>query len=340
MIDAFLRLVEVDDEGTVTGADVVLDDVPAEVRDIFEDLERFRLVTRDQRIVAGSAAPVAEEAGGRSVEVARAVHEEVFRAWPAVTAAIKTRRTDLETRTWLRHDAQAWDTSGRKESALTGGRLDVARSWRERNKGELTPVVDEFITQSRRQQSRRRALTFAVPILAVVALAVGVLAFQAFSEAQRANAAREEADALRLAGDARANLDSRPDFGLLLAIEAAARSDAPQVQGMSLSALTHGPGPRQFQHVGKPVERAALDRAGSHAILRSVRRNRALGRRRRRRRADAARVKRCRRDLWRWVDWSRSARPMASAIHPWASPKHADAVPRQRRDDHGACAIQ
>ena len=58
VIDAFLRLVEVDDEGTVTGADVVLDDVPAEVRDIFEDLERFRLVTRDQRIVAAPGTPV------------------------------------------------------------------------------------------------------------------------------------------------------------------------------------------------------------------------------------------------------------------------------------------
>ena len=200
VIDAFLRLVEVDDEGTVTGADVVLDDVPAEVRDVFEDLERFRLVTRDQRIVAATAAPGDGAATGRSVEVARAVHEEIFRAWPAIAAEIRTRRTDLETRTWLRHDAQSWDNEGRGNSNLTGGRLNVARAWRERNPGEVTPVVDDFIRQSRRQATRRQAVMYAVPVLAVVALAVGVLAFQAYSEAQRANAARDEADALRHRG--------------------------------------------------------------------------------------------------------------------------------------------
>ena len=261
VVDAFLRLVEVDDEGTVTGADVVLDDVPAEVRDIFEDLERFRLVTRDQRIVAEpAAAPRAEHAGGRAVEVARAVHEEVFRSWPAVAAAIRTRRTDLETRTWLRHDAQAWDTARRKESSLTGGRLDVARSWRERNPGELTPLVDDYLNSSLRQRRRRQALTFAVPVLAVVALAVGVLAFQA-------NASRDESDALRIASDARANLDSRPDLGLLLAMEAAARNQSPPLQGMPLTALTHGPGPRAFENVGEPIAAAALDRGGTHAVL-------------------------------------------------------------------------
>ena len=268
VIDAFLRLVEVDDEGAVTGADVVLDDVPAEVRDVFEDLDRFRLVTRDQRIVA-TAAPGDGAATGRSVDVARAVHEEIFRAWPAIASEIRIRRTDLETRTWLRHDAQSWDSEGRGNSNLTGGRLSVARAWRERNPGEVTPVVDDFIRQSRRQDTRRRAVMYAVPVLAVVALAVGVLAFQAYSEAQRANAARSEADALRLAGDARSTLDTRPDLGLLLAMEAAARSDAPQLQGMPLAALTHGPGPRRFEDVGEPVKSAALDSAGSHAVMRT-----------------------------------------------------------------------
>ena len=109
---------------------------------------------------------------------------------------------------------------------------------------------------------------YAVPILAVVALAVGLLAFQAYSEAQRANAARAEADALRLAGDARATLDSRPDLGLLLAMEAAARSKESALQGMPLVALTHGPGPRRFDEVGQPIAAAALDGSGSHAVVR------------------------------------------------------------------------
>ena len=146
--------------------------------------------------------------------------------------------------------------------------MDIARSWRERNSGEVTPVVESYISSSVRQVRRRRALTFAVPILAVVTLAVGALAFQAISEAQRANKARDEADALRIAGDARASLDSRPDLGLLLAMEAAARSTTPQVQSMPLAALTHGPGARRFEDVGEPIDQAALDRGGSHAVLR------------------------------------------------------------------------
>src|SRR4029453_18080243 len=105
---------------------------------------------------------------------------------------------------------------GRGNTSLTGGRLNVARAWRERNPGEVTPVVDDFIRQSRRQDPRRRAVMYAVPVLAVVALAVGVLAFQAISEAQRANAARAEADALRLAGDAGGGLGLRAGHGFLL----------------------------------------------------------------------------------------------------------------------------
>ena len=134
----------------------------------------------------------------------------------------------------------------------------------------MTPVVGDYVNASRRQERRRQALTVAVPILAVVALAVGVLAFQAYNEAQRANAARDEADALRLAGDARATFDSRPDLGLLLAMEAAARSDAPQLQGMPLAALTHAPGPRRFEDVGEAVKAAAFDSAGINAVMRTL----------------------------------------------------------------------
>jgi conflict system STAND superfamily ATPase/TIR domain-containing protein/WD40 domain-containing protein len=269
VIDAFLRLVDVDDDGRVTGADVVLDDIPEDVRVVFEDLERFRLVSRDQRIVGGTTGPDTTAAAGRYVDVARAVHEEVFRAWPAVDEAIRTRRTDLATRTWLRHDAQAWDNAKRGQSSLAGGQLTDARSWRERNPGDVTPLVDDYINAAVGQARRRQLLTVAVPVLAVVALAVGVLAFQAYSEAQRANTARAEADALRLAGDARATFDSRPDLGLLLAMEAAARSDAPQLKGMPLAALTHGPSPHRIVDIDDEVSTAAFDRRGSHAVLRA-----------------------------------------------------------------------
>jgi hypothetical protein len=269
VIDAYLRLVEMDDDGAVTSAEVPVDDVPPSVREIFDDLERHRLVTRDQRVVAadggGTSGPELVPGAARTVEVVAATHEAIFRAWPAVAAAIRARRSDLEIRTWLRRDARTWTESYRGEAALTGGRLAFARDWANRNPEEVTSDIRSYVRAAIRQQQRRRLLTVAVPVLAVVAVVVGGLAVLAFSEAQRADAARAEADALRIAGDARAALDSRPDLGLLLAMEAATRSDAAEPAAMPLVALTQGPGPRRFEDVGQRLESAALDRAGTRA---------------------------------------------------------------------------
>ena len=274
VIDAYLRLVEMDDDGAVTSAEVPVDGVPPSVREIFDDLERHRLVTRDQRVVAadggGTGGPEGVPGAARTVEVVAATHEAIFRAWPAVAAAIRARRSDLEIRTWLRRDARTWTESDRGEAALTGGRLAFARDWANRNPEEVASDIRSYVRAAILQQQRRRLLTVAVPVLAVVAVVVGGLAVLAFSEAQRADAARAEADALRIAGDARAVLDSRPDLGLLLAMEAATRSDAAEPAAMPLVALTQGPGPRRFEDVGQRLESAALDRAGTRAVLRAT----------------------------------------------------------------------
>ena len=153
---------------------------------------------------------------------------------------------------------------------LTGGRLAFARDWANRNSEEVTSDIRSYVRTALRQQQRRRFVTVAGPVLAVVAVFVGGLAVLAFSEAQRADAARAEADALRIAGDARAAFDSRPDLGLLLAMEAATRSDAAEPAAMPLVALTQGPGPRRFEDVGQRLEAAELDSAGTRAVLRAT----------------------------------------------------------------------
>ena len=181
--------------------------------------------------------------------------------------AIKERRTDLEIRTWLGRDARTWVESGRGQTPLTGGRLNVAGDWAERHPAELSPEMAAYLRAAVNQVRRRRALTIAVPILLVVALVVGGLAIQAVNEAGRANAARAEADALRLVGEARLAFETRPDLGYLLAMEAAARSDDLQIQAAPLIGLVRGPGPRRYESVGTPIEKGRLDRGGTRAIL-------------------------------------------------------------------------
>jgi WD40 repeat protein len=268
VVDAYIRLVEIGGEAQVTAAEVDVDELPLPVREIFDDLERHRLVVRDRHFHTALGDEAQDESGdaGSAVGTVAAIHEEVFRSWPAVATAINGRRTDLEIRTWLRRDTRTWEESGRGSASLSGGRLTIARDWAERNQADVTPAVRDYLRSAVGQLRRRRALTVAVPILAAIIVVIGGLALRAIAEADRASAARDEADALRIAGDARAAFDTRLDLGLLLALEAAQRSDDLQVRGALLAGLTHGPGPRRIENVGQ-LDFAALDGAGHHAVL-------------------------------------------------------------------------
>jgi hypothetical protein len=155
-----------------------------------------------------------------------------------LAAAIDERRSDLKVRTWLRRDTDAWQTSVHGQASLTGGRLEVALDWARRNPGDLTDSVRAYLRKARNDRRRRRLLAIVAPILAVVAVAVGVFAVQA-------NGARRDAEALRLAADARAAFDTRLDLGLDLALQAAARSEDLRVRSMLLVGLSRAPGPRR-----------------------------------------------------------------------------------------------
>ena len=90
---------------------------------------------------------------------------------------------------------------------------------------------------------------------------VGVVAFQAIQ-------ARNDAEASRLATDARANFGTRLDLGLLLALEARAKSSDSRFQALPLVGLSQGPGPRRFESLqGVHTDSAALSADGSRAVL-------------------------------------------------------------------------
>jgi WD40 repeat protein len=247
VVDAYLRLAEVDEHAQLVRDELPVDELTSDVRSIFDVLERHRLVTRDR--------------DGR--EVLLAVHEEVFRAWPALKAALEARTVDLQTRTWLRRDAEAWAESGRGEVPLTGGRLGVAKDWAKRNPSEVSPTVHDYLGTARRQERTGRLFLVAaaaVPVLLLGLAVVGAFAYQAIQ-------ARQAADTLRLVGDARANLDTRRDLALLLGVAAQARSDDAEAQAMPLVALTRGPGPSAFQRLPAAPVLAALAGDGRRAVI-------------------------------------------------------------------------
>ena len=190
-----------------------------------------------------------------------AVHEAVFRAWTALKAAIDARLDALRIRTWLRHDAEEWAGSKRGQVSLTGGRLDLALEWSRDNADEVTPEIRAYLDRAKGQRRRGRIARIAVAGLAAVVLAVGFVAFQAVQ-------ARNDAEASRLAADARANFGTRLDLGLLLALEARAKSADPRFQAMPLVGLSQGPGPRHFGGPsGGHTDSAALSADGSRAVV-------------------------------------------------------------------------
>ena len=261
VVDAYLRLVEVDEDGQVARTELDAEGLPPEVLSIFGVMEEYRLVIRDRVAVDATATPTTPTVAATR-EVLMAVHEEVFRAWPALKSTITTRIADLQIRTWLRHDADEWSASHGGQITLPGGRLDLALDWSRRNPRDVTPEVREYLDAAVGQRRRGRIARVAVAALAGIVLVVGGFAYQAVQ-------ARNDAEASRLATEARANFGSRRDLGLLLALEARARSGDPQMQAMPLVGLTQGPGPIRFERpigIGF-INSAGLDAAGTRAVL-------------------------------------------------------------------------
>ena len=266
VVDAYLRLVEIDQDGQIVRSDLDADGLPADVRAMFDVLEEYRLVTSDT-VAETTGSVVTSQKDARlkddpppTRKALMAVHEEVFRAWPALKRALAGRSPDLQIRTWLRRDAQTWASSGRGQVALGGGRLDLALDWSRRNARDMTDLVREYLDTAVGQRRIGRIARVAMIALAGVLAIVGVFAYQAVQ-------ARNAEEASRLATDARANFDSRLDLGLLLALEASARGDDFQAQAMPLVGLSRGPGPRAFVRLGEDVDDGAVDETGSRAVL-------------------------------------------------------------------------
>ena len=134
-------------------------DVPAEHREILDDLVDARLVVinevNDQQVYAPA-------------------HESLFSAWPPLVALIEHRRDDLLLRGRLERRAADWRAGGDTRSGLLSGlELDQARDWETRGGGLATPEVSAYVAASGARERRTRVIR--VSVTAVVAALAAAL---------------------------------------------------------------------------------------------------------------------------------------------------------------------
>ena len=265
VIQAFLRLAELDDRGSLVRTEQEVESLSSNLRELFEVFERHRLVIRDLRPPAADENRYVEP-----VEIITAVHEVVFTAWPALANAVDEQRSDLVLRSRLRREAQHWASAGGGVVSLTGARLERAIEWRKRHPDDVSPEMGQYLDAAAHQRRTRRTLTVATPILATVAAVVTVFAVLLFRQVGVATEARRTTDALRLVAESESAQRTRPDLSLLLALEAAARGGDPRAVNAPFVALTRGAGPRRYQRIPARLVRGAFSADGARAVVTDI----------------------------------------------------------------------
>lgn len=199
------------------------------------ELGRHRLVTFDQD----------PETGEPIVEIA---HEALLEEWDQLRSWIDETRQDLRRYDRLTAAAGEWRRNDKDASyLLTGNRLAVMEEWADGTSLALTDEERRFLEESRghadqeeRQRTRRRrVLTGALGLAAVISMGFAVLALSQREQAQRqtevaeieAERAQQQtvlaeenerlARAREMAAASLANLNEDPQLSILLGLEAA-----------------------------------------------------------------------------------------------------------------------
>ena len=190
--------------------------------------------------------------GDAHVEVA---HEVLFRDWPRLQAWLTDDAAGRAVQRRLAVAASEWAAEGREPGALwRGTRLSTGLEIASSRPEEITHIEQAFLDAGQdvtdaeeravrgraaataRQNRRLRWLLVGTAVFLAVALAAGVLAMRARSEAEDS---AKSADARRLA--ANALNEDRPSLALLEAVEATHREQSPETYGALLTLLTRSP---------------------------------------------------------------------------------------------------
>ncbi|MBV9960459.1 MAG: hypothetical protein JO360_18675, partial [Acidobacteria bacterium] len=176
------------------------------VEDVTQTMANARLLTTD------------EEPGKQVVDVS---HEALIRGWPRLRKWIEEDRAGLRILRRLTEVAREWQPTKDESLLYRGARLAQAAEWRERNEGALNELEREFLDASmaaqRAVERRKRQAVIALAVGLVVAVALAMLAVVQW---RRADEQAQIAVARQLAAESYAQIETRPDLGLLLGVEA------------------------------------------------------------------------------------------------------------------------
>jgi WD40 repeat protein len=223
-----------------------------------QQMEELIATLASKRLVATSGQGP-EAPAENFVEVS---HEALIREWPALREWLKDNREDLRLGRSLLQTAEEWRGLNRDRSGLMRGvRLAQGRKWLAEHSGDAPPLMREFVEAScaaedeaernraeeearqRRQEEKAlrqaRLVATVVGVAFLIAVALGVYAYFARSEAERQAAS---ATSGRLAATSLLNKANRPDLAVLLSLEARRAADLAEARNALLESLQASPG--------------------------------------------------------------------------------------------------
>ena len=241
----FLRLVDVDNAGTVTRRRVRRSQLTALSED--DSVDRLLDTFGAGRLLTFDHDPDTREP---TVEVA---HEALIQQWPRFQQWVREAGDGLRVQQQIAAAAATWDEQGRDDTDLVRGlRLESALELAESTPDAYDRLEREFVAASdrlrtaeadaeraqaehdRRANRRLKGLLAGVALLLVVALVVGFFAVGQRNDARNANT---EAELAKLVSDSAAATADDPELAILLALEAHRRSPEPATEQAVLNAL-------------------------------------------------------------------------------------------------------
>ena len=196
----------------------------------------------------------------RTVVVA---HEALIRHWPRLRSWIESDRAGLLIHRRLTIAASEWDALDREPAALyRGARLAAAGELAAAHHEELSGLERDFLTaseaaeHSERQATKRasRRLRLLAGGAATLAAVVAMLAVWALDQRADARQQATEATSLALSSAAAPLARTRPEIGLLLALEATRTSPRFEARSGALAALIAARDPRVLAIMHGPAD--------------------------------------------------------------------------------------
>lgn len=230
-----------------------------ELVSVFESHEAAREVIGaliDARLL--TSYETANAVGGESQRHVEIVHESLLDAWPRLVRWRTQDEDGAQLRDLLRQAAKIWEERNRSEDLLWSGSayLDF-RAWRERYSGGLSSTEEAFaaamVSRANRQRRRRQvAAGIAFAFFAVVLGVFGLLWRQSVVAREEAVAEAHRAEASKLLGLGRLQLEESPTAALAYALASLELADDETARRFVVEVLERGP---VASSLGRPFAR-------------------------------------------------------------------------------------